>query len=188
VRRSLTAFLLVALSTRILEILTGGSQSFLVRLASPESLVQATILLGGVFALTACVFLLCVILGVTDLKFLPLFALVVYAEAILVTRGMVSLLLILFQGPDLHPGAEALLAVPGLDILVRGSTAGPALLYFLNGFNPFSLWYLATLALGTHVVTRMPKGKAFFVASVLLLLRVGVPAIFLWIAASAGRE
>jgi hypothetical protein len=186
--RWVTAFLLVALSTRILEILTGGSRLFFERLASTESAVQAIILLGGIFALSVCGFLLCVILGVTELQFLPLFALIVHAEAILVTRGMVNLVLMAFRAPVLHPGAEYLPAVPGLDLFAGSSTVNAGLLYFLNGLNPFSIWYCVTLAVGMHADTGIPKQKAFLVASFLLLLRVGVPAILLWIAASAGRE
>lgn len=196
--RWVTAFVLVALSARFLDVLaapyadhiketpsfgaapdvlTGSALSMLSRLVSAETLVRALVLFAGLTAIAVCAFLFGVLFEAPALRFLPLFAVTVHSEAILVTREMVNLLLLSLQGPEVLREWTDLLAVPGLDVLARGARVHAGIMFFLNGFNPFSIWYVATFSLGVHLVTGIAKGKALFIASCLLLLRAGVPAL-----------
>ena len=203
--RWIMAFVVIAFTSRILDILTApfaahiielassrpasdamsfSLPSILVRLASVETVARTLVLLGGLIALAGCTFLLCVLFGAPALQFLPLVAVTVHSEAILVTREMANLVLLSLQGPQVLNEWRDLLAVPGLDLLARGPAVHAGIICFLNGVNPFSIWYVATLSLGLHCATGITRGKALLISSCLLLLRAGVPALLLGIASS----
>ena len=192
------AFLLVALSGRVIDILTirfdriGGDgglpplHAFRDGLISWQTPGHGLALLGGLTGLAIVCYLLCVILGAEVPQFPSLFALLIQSEGIVVTSNLVNLLLISLQNRGGLPETSDMLALPGLDLLVRGSPVGLGMRYFLKSLNPFAVWYAATLASNLRHSTGLTTGKVLLVALLLIILRNGIPALLLDLAYSSG--
>jgi hypothetical protein len=63
----------------------------------------------------------------------------------------------------------------GLDLLVPGSGFVRAV---LKGINPFSIWGLVLTAIGISVTHRMPKGSAYTVATIALVIGLLIAGAF----------
>ena len=191
------AFFLVALSARIVEIITpplglgvtrsrlSTVQTFLGQILSQEAALQGALLLGGLAALATVAFLLCVLFDAEKVSFTPIFSLLVQTEGILVARDLVNVLLLSLDGSGPLLESSDLLAIPGFNLLVTGIPANPGLLYFLNCFNPFGAWYIVTFSSGVRSLGNIPNGSATTAAIVIFVLRSGIPALVLGVISSS---
>lgn len=83
----------------------------------------------------------------------------------LLATGVIAVL----RGPDGYNSAlDSLLAMPSLAWLFSHAT--PAVVGFLSGLNPFSIWAFFLTALAMVVVTRVSKPSAYLAAALVLLI------------------
>lgn len=198
----LTVFLLVAVSGRIIDILCipflnhfrevsssgyaaqvipSATPAFFDLLASRETIYRTLALLALLGVLSLFAFFLTLLFDAPHVRLISLFALLVQCEAIFVVQESANLVILAVRGTDLINGAVDMLAVPGLDLLAGRSEANPGVTLFLNSFNPFSVWYAATVARGIRSLSG--ARRCLVIAAFLLILRAGIPALFIGLVA-----
>ncbi len=106
-------------------------------------------------------------------KFKTVFAVVVHSELILLLMAVINVLLLYAKGPETVDHVTDLQAIVGLDILVPDNISSLPLFTFLSNINIFSIWYVATLAIGISVITNFSRLKSAILVSVVWLLGVG---------------
>lgn len=116
-------------------------------------------------------------------RFTSVYAVVVHSEVILLLMVVVNLVILYASGPDSMKSAMDLQAIVGLEFFLTDSSKNPALFTVLNSINLFSVWYVATLAIGTSVLTGFSKLKSSIISSTVWLLGVGVQVAFTAISA-----
>jgi hypothetical protein len=130
-------------------------------------------LLGKWLLITVFLYACIVILDGNDPHFHQVFATVVYAEGILVLMAWVNLLLLYLKGPQSIHDPTDLQAIAGLDIFLSDPSTHVSLFAFLNGVNPFSVWYIVTLSTGISVMTGVGKIKSGTMVTILWLAGLG---------------
>jgi hypothetical protein len=96
--------------------------------------------------------------------FAKYFSLVAYAETIFILMGALTTLILYARGIEHIEGMSDLTVFKGLDQLLPHGTGGGVLLRLLAEINPFSVWYVVTLASGVAVVTRVRTAAALAIA------------------------
>ena len=108
--------------------------------------------------------------------FAKLFSLVAYAEVIFVLMSVVTLLIIYGKGLAGIQGMGDLTIFKGLEYFLGEGRANATLVTILSNINPFSVWYIITVAFGLSALMNLKKSTAVFVAGIGWLL---------WLLASA---
>ncbi len=114
------------------------------------------------------------VLNAADTQFRRVFSAVVHAESILVLMTLVNLLLLLLRGPESIHGPVDLQVVAGLDLFMKNKSENISLFTLLNGINPFTLWYVATLSTGVRVMTGLGKFTSGAIVTLLWLAGLGI--------------
>ncbi len=96
-------------------------------------------------------------------RFRQSLALVVHASLILQLKEAVALVMLRIRGLDAIRTLADLQTPLGLDALGLDGTATNV---FLASINPFTIWFLALVAVGATVVLGLPKGKAWTLVAV----------------------
>lgn len=97
-------------------------------------------------------------------RFVQSLSLTVHLALILHLKDWANFLLLHVRGPDAIGSPLDLQAPIGLDLLLAGEN--PALNVLYASVNPFSIWFLALLALGAAQAFEMPRRSAWLLAGV----------------------
>jgi hypothetical protein len=119
-----------------------------------------------------------VLINAQQLQFKTVFAVVVYAELILVFMSILNILLLQLKGVDSVHTVLDLQAIIGLDCFLADKPRHMALFTLFNSFNVFSVWYVVTLSTGMSVVGALVKWKSVTLVSSVWLLGVAVQVVF----------
>jgi hypothetical protein len=118
-----------------------------------------------------------ILLDAHQINFKTVFTVVVYSECIIILMGIINLLLLYVKGADSINNVTDLHVIIGLDYLLADKPHNIPLFTFLNSFNVFSVWYMATLTIGISIVTSFSKLKSAILVTFIWLLGVGVHVI-----------
>jgi len=108
--------------------------------------------------------------------FRHIFAIVIFAEMILMGGKILSFTIALAKGVDHVNTISELNNLFGLDLLFPGVTANLPLFTFVSSINIFSLWYLTVLTLGISVMSGFSKVKSGILATGVWLISLGFGA------------
>ena len=100
-----------------------------------------------------------------SLLFKKLFSAVAYAESIFVFMSALTILIIYARGMNGIEAISDLTVFKGLDFFLKGKDQSTTMVTVLSNINPFSIWYVITIAFGISVFTKLQKSKAFIIAS-----------------------
>jgi hypothetical protein len=95
-----------------------------------------------------------------------LFSLVAYSEIIFILMSILTMLIVYSKGIESIQGMSDLTVFKGLDYFLKDGGSNSTVVMILSNINPFSVWYIITIAFGVSVLIRLPKSKAIFIASV----------------------
>lgn len=98
------------------------------------------------------------------LRFAQSLSLVVHLAVISHVKGWANFLLLHVRGTDAIRSQLDLQAPMGLDLLLAGDNATLNAVY--ASINPFTIWFLALLALGAATVLEVPQRKAWLLAAI----------------------
>ncbi len=98
------------------------------------------------------------------LRFTQSLSLMVHLGVITHLKGWANFLLLHLRGTDAIRSQLDLQAPMGLDLLLAGDNAILNVVY--ASINPFSIWFLALLALGAATVFEVPQRKAWLLAAI----------------------
>lgn len=130
--------------------------------------IPIVILVGG--CVQGLIMLIGNAIGHGDGSFKKYFALSVNVSVIGIGLGaLINGIIVLLRGPDAFSSTTAIQsALPSLALIAPGAKG--ALAGFLGAISVFSIWSIALLALGMTGVGRIPRGVAWTLAIVMLLL------------------
>ena len=123
--------------------------------------------------LTLFLYFSAILLNAQEINFKTVFTVVVYSECIVLLMGIINLFLLYVKGVDSINNMIDLQVIVGLDYFLTDKPHNIPFFTFLNSFNVFSVWYVATLAIGVSVVTSFSKLKSAILVSSIWLLGVG---------------
>ena len=95
-------------------------------------------------------------------RFPQALSLMVHLKLIPLVQGLATVLIASLRGLDAVQSMEDAQPVPGLNLLLAGDSA--ALNVVWTSLNPFTLWFLVLLGLGTASVLALPRRKAYLLA------------------------
>jgi hypothetical protein len=125
-----------------------------------------------------------ILLNAQGINFKTVFTVVVYSECIILLMGIINLLLLYVRGINSINNMTDLQVIVGLDYFIADKPHNIPLFTFLSNFNVFSIWYVATLAIGVSVVTNFSKLKSVILVSSIWLLGVGMQVALAMLSAS----
>lgn len=134
--------------------------------------------LGIAIALALGAFVLWVLVSLMggDARYGTLLSVTTYASVpTVVLLAIVGTIVLRMQGIGEITGPADMQPSLGLDLLI---SAGGFLGAVLKGINPFSLWGLVLMAIGLTVTHRLPKGSAYTIATVSLLVGLLIAGAF----------
>jgi hypothetical protein len=137
-------------------------------------LLAAVPLLIKLLLYSLFLYLSAIIFDAQEINFKNIYAVVVHSELILLLMGVFNVLILLIKGVDAVNNITDLNAIIGLDYFLADKSHSIPLFTFLNSFNVFSVWYVATLTIGISVVTGFSKQKSAILVSSIWLLGVGL--------------
>ena len=110
-----------------------------------------------------------------ELKFKPMFAVVVHTELILVLSNLINaaLLLCFKEISDVQDSID-LQMIPGLHLLFGDHPLGVLKLTLLSQITPFSIWYLIVLSVGVAIVADLKTRKVQWLVVLVWLAGIGV--------------
>jgi len=115
-----------------------------------------------------------ILLNAQEVNSKAVFTVVVHSELILLLMGVFNLLILYLKGVESINNITDLNAIIGLDYFLADRSHNIPLFTFLNNLNVFSLWYVATLAIGISVLTNFSKLKSVILVSSIWLLGIGM--------------
>ncbi len=175
-----------AMRAELARTLPGGAEQFDLLLAQAEQAQQASPLvrwagraIGGVafvakvLVQAAFVWLLAVAFQ-GRARFMQALSLMVHLSVISVVQGLVAFLIARQRGLDaIQTGADAK-PVPGLNLLLGGDNA--VLQVVWTSINPFTIWFLVLLGLGSAAVLGLPQRRGFLLAGLYWAATTGFTA------------
>ena len=111
-------------------------------------------------------------LGSQRISFGGIYSIVVHSEAILVLKELINTLLLNTREVDSMQRLSDLQQIFGMEVFLSRGYESPVLYAFLSSLNVFSIWYIATLALGLSIASGFGKAKSS--ALVVLIWLAGV--------------
>jgi hypothetical protein len=108
-----------------------------------------------------------------QINFKNIYAIVVHSELIILLMGLINVLILLIKGVDAVSNITDLQTIIGLDYFLYDKSHNVLLFNILNGFNIFSVWYIATLTIGMFVVSQLNKWKSAVLVSSVWLIGIG---------------
>ena len=106
--------------------------------------------------------------------FKRIFSVVAYAEGIFIFMSLLTLLIVYAKGLDSIEGENDITIFKGLDFFLKDRNSNPTLAAILNNVNPFSIWYVATIAIGLRVVNKIERLKSVGIASMSWLIWIAL--------------
>lgn len=110
--------------------------------------------------------------GVAEFK--TFFSVVAHSEFIWICMAIINVLLLQIKGVDSVYSLSDLQSIIGLDYFLTDRSQNVVLFTFLNNFNVFSLWYLATLTFGISIVSELNIWKSFFIVAFVSILAIAI--------------
>lgn len=111
-----------------------------------------------------------------DAKFRTLLSVATYASVpTVILLSIIGTIMLRMQGVGEMTGPADMQPSLGLDLLVPASGFVGAV---MKGINPFSIWGLVLTAIGISVTHRMPKGSAYTVATIALVIGLLIAGAF----------
>ena len=149
----------------------GIMQSILVA----QLLIEPLLKFARWFGLSAILFFFTLVFVKGDsLLFKKLFSAVAYTETIFVLMSVLTILIIYIRGMDSIEGMGDLTVFKGLDFFLTGKDQNITVVTILSNINPYSIWYVITIAFGVSVFTSLQKSKAFIIAAASWLIWVTI--------------
>lgn len=138
--------------------------------------------------LATVLYFVSILLGAEQTKFKVFYAVPVYSELILALMEVVNILLLYIKGVENLQHSTDLQAIVGLDYFLPDKVSNLPLFTFLNSVNVFSIWYVATLAVGVSVITNFTKLKSAVIVTTVWLFGVAFQVVLAMISSqvSAG--
>ncbi len=111
------------------------------------------------------------------LLFKKLFSAVAYTESIFVLMSILTILIIYVRGMDNIEVMGDLTVFKGLDFFLKGKDQNTTVVTVLSNINPYSIWYVITIAFGVSVFTKLQKSQAFIIASASWLIWITISIV-----------
>ncbi|MGC8596247.1 MAG: hypothetical protein ACP5MI_11680, partial [Candidatus Kryptoniota bacterium] len=116
---------------------------------------------------------ICILLDAPpEFAYPKVFSVVAYSEMIVLLMSVVNLLALYAKGIGSVQQVTDLQAIVGLDFLIKDKMSNLPLFILLNSINVFTIWYLATLAIGVTVITGFRKIKSALIVTGVWLIGV----------------
>lgn len=131
-----------------------------------QLLIEPLLKLARWLVLSAILFFITILYVRGDsLLFKKLFSAVAYTESIFVLMSILTILIIYVRGMDSIEVMGDLTVFKGLDFFLKGKDQNTTIVTVLSNINPYSIWYVITIAFGVSVFTKLQKSKAFIIVS-----------------------
>lgn len=127
--------------------------------------------------MSTTIFLFLILLETNTTSFKHVFTVVVYSEVILVLMSLFNVLLVYARGIDSIESMKDLEPLIGLHLLVTERAAKAPLIAVLSKVNPFTIWYVATLAIGVSAITNFSKGRSALLVSSVWFFGIGLQVL-----------
>ena len=111
------------------------------------------------------------------LLFKKLFSAVAYTESIFVLMSILTILIIYVRGMDNIGVMGDLTVFKGLDFFLKGKDQNTTVVTVLSNINPYSIWYVITIAFGVSVFTKLQKSQAFIIAGASWLIWITISIV-----------
>lgn len=99
-----------------------------------------------------------------QIKFKKIFSCVSYTEIIFYLMEIITILVIYMRGIDQIKNSSDMIVFKGINYFIDKNAIPDSIYTALNQINPFSLWYIATLARGIQIISDIKYLKSFFLA------------------------
>ncbi|MCL5020797.1 MAG: hypothetical protein M1339_03860 [Bacteroidetes bacterium] len=121
----------------------------------------------------AILYSLCILLDAAPpLRFRLFFSVIAFSEAIPGFMSVVNILVLYAKGISSVRNVTDLKAIIGLDFFMKNKMSNLPLFILLNNINVFTIWYVATLAIGISVITGFRKIKSALIVTGVWLLGI----------------
>jgi hypothetical protein len=110
-------------------------------------------------------------------RFRELFSAVAYTETIFILMSVLTTLIIYSKGINAIESPKDLVFFKGLEYFLAEPDTHPVLATVLSNFNPFSCWYVLSIALGLRVITGFQFSKSLLVAGMSWIIWISISII-----------